>query len=91
MVGKDYVHLSQLAPTAGMLKAYRDGKSEWAAYERDFLALMRDRRVEKAVPRELIDGGCLLCSEATPDHCLRRLVAEYLQDRWPGVVIAHLA
>ena len=43
-----------------------------------FLALMAERKVEDTVAREVIDGGCLLCSEATPENCHRRLVAEYL-------------
>ena len=90
VIGKDYVHLPQLAPTADILKAYRDGKGDWAGYERDFLALMEERRVEEAVSMDLIDGGCLLCSEATPEHCHRRLVAEYLLDRVPDIEITHL-
>ena len=90
VIGKDYVHLPQLAPTADILKAYRDGKGDWACYERDFLALMEERRVEEAVSMDLIGGGCLLCSEATPEHCHRRLVAEYLLDRVPDIEITHL-
>ena len=31
---------------------------------------------------EFFDGACLLCSEATPEHCHRRLPAEYLRERW---------
>jgi uncharacterized protein (DUF488 family) len=89
--GKDYVHLPQLAPNADILKAYRDGKEDWAGYERDFLALMKERRVKETVAKDLIDGGCLLCSEATPEHCHRRLVAEYLGAHWAGSEIIHLA
>jgi uncharacterized protein (DUF488 family) len=90
VIDKDYVYLPQLAPSAELLKTYRDGKGGWAAYERDFIALMRQRRVETSVPRELLDGGCLLCSEATPEHCHRRLVAEYLAAPWPNMTIEHL-
>lgn len=90
VIGKDYAHLPQLAPTADILKAYRDGKEDWAGYERDFLALMKERRVEETVPKDFIDGGCLLCSEATPEHCHRRLVAEYLAKQWPDVRLHHL-
>jgi uncharacterized protein (DUF488 family) len=89
--GKDYVHLPQLAPNADILKAYRDGKEDWTGYERDFLALMKERRVEETVSKDLIDGGCLVCSEATPEHCHRRLVAEYLAAHWAGSEIIHLA
>jgi len=90
IIGKDYVHLPQLAPTADMLKAYRDGKGEWVAYERDFLALMKQRCVEETVTMDILERGCLLCSEATPEHCHRRLVAKYLRARWPATQVCHL-
>ena len=90
VIGKDYVHLPQLAPNADMLKSYRDGKMDWAGYERDFLALMQQRGVEETVPTELIDGSCLLCSEATPEYCHRRLVTSYFA-RWSvGIIVEHL-
>lgn len=85
-----YVHLPILAPTQEMLDAYKKNGGDWAKYEQDFLALMRDRQVEKHVPREVVDRGCLLCSEAQPHHCHRRLVAEYLHAQWGGVAIHHL-
>lgn len=88
--GIDYVHLSDLAPDQPMLDAYKKNGGDWATYERDFLMLMRKRKVENKVPPELLDGACLLCSEATPEHCHRRLVAEYLQSHWTGVDIRHL-
>ncbi len=86
----DYVHLPLLAPTQDMLEAYRKKKGDWSAYERDFFALMTSRHIESNVQRERIVDGCLLCSEERPDHCHRRLVAEYLQEKWPDVEIIHL-
>jgi hypothetical protein len=45
--GIEYVHVPELAPTAGILAAYRKQKNgDWQAYEREFLDLMRSRRVE---------------------------------------------
>jgi len=73
------VHLTDLAPTQDMLDAYKKQKGDWAVYERRFLALMADRRIEETVSPAVLDGGCLLCSEETPEHCHRRLVAEYLK------------
>lgn len=90
ILGKDYVYLPQLAPTADLLKVYRDSKNDWAAYERDFQALIEARRVEESVPKASFEGACLLCSEATPEHCHRRLVAEYLAARWAEVTVEHL-
>jgi len=88
--GIDYVQLPELAPTQDLLDRYRKGDRDWAAYEHDFQTLIRRRRIEDTVPRELIDGGCLLCSEDKPERCHRRLVAEYLHNCWGGLEIVHL-
>lgn len=87
--GLRYRHMPDFAPTQSMLDRYKKQKGDWRAYETDFLALMRQRRIEDADPVEL-DGACLLCSEAEPHHCHRRLVAEYLKAHWADVQIVHL-
>jgi uncharacterized protein (DUF488 family) len=87
----DYVHLPELAPTADILDPYKKAKKgDWQLYERQFLDLMRTRHIESTTPREILDGGCLLCSEEKPDHCHRRLVAEYLKEHWQDVEIEHI-
>ena len=86
----EYVHVPELAPTQDILTAYRTARDKWPRYERRFLALMRARRIERTIARDLIDGACLLCSEQRPDHCHRRLVAEYLQRHWGDVEIEHI-
>jgi len=89
--GIEYVYVPQLAPTSEILDPYKKQKNgDWPHYERQFLDLMRARRVEETTPRDLLDGGCLLCSEETPHHCHRRLVAEYLNESWGGVEIEHI-
>lgn len=88
--GLGYSHLPDLAPTQELLDAYRKRRIDWSEYERQFLALIQSRRIEETVPRDLIADGCLLCSEDKPLHCHRRLVAEYLQDRWGELEIVHL-
>ncbi len=88
--GIDYMHRLELAPTQEILDASRKRGADWATYERSFIALMRSRQVEQTVlPVELQDA-CLLCSEDRPHHCHRRLVAEYLREKWPNVEIVHL-
>lgn len=88
----EYVHLPQLAPTAEILDQYKKVKhGDWQRYERQFLELMRARHIETTTPRELLDRGCLLCSEEKPHHCHRRLVAEYLKEQWGDVDIEHIA
>ena len=86
----DYIHLTQLAPTQDILDTYKKHKGGWGLYESQFLDLMDRRQIENNVSREILDGGCLLCSEEKPHNCHRRLVAEYLKKKWGDVEIAHL-
>jgi uncharacterized protein (DUF488 family) len=87
----DYVHMPELAPTADILNPYKKQKNgDWALYERQFLDLMRARKIEERISPDVLDGGCLLCSEEKPHHCHRRLVAEYLKDKWGDVEIEHI-
>ncbi len=87
--GIEYVHLPELAPTQDILDAYKKEKGDWSLYEKRFLDLMSSRQVEAKVPKDIIDGGCLLCSEDKPHYCHRRLVAEYLP-QWGDVTTRHL-
>jgi uncharacterized protein (DUF488 family) len=86
----DYIHIPVLAPTAEMLSAYRDGKQSWEAYAHTFSELIRERRVERVLRDEIRDRDCLLCSEPTPEHCHRRIVAEHLQRHWKDLTVEHL-
>jgi uncharacterized protein (DUF488 family) len=86
----DYVHLPNLAPTKDMLDAYKKQKGDWRLYEQLFLDLIRMRKIEETSSPEFLDHGCLLCSEEKPQHCHRRLVAEYLRDKWGNMEIVHI-
>lgn len=89
--GMDYVHLPELAPTKDILNAYKKHKGDWEIYERKFIELLEKRHIEDKIPKKIFDEGCLLCSEDKPHHCHRRLVAEYLKNKWDEeVVIKHL-
>lgn len=87
--GIEYAHLPLLAPTDAILKAYKKEKGSWRAYEGRFLELMAERQVEKHFNPEMLDGMCLLCSEATPHRCHRRLICEYLNEKWSGPLTVH--
>ena len=87
----EYIHEPLLAPTQELLDAYKKRRGVWADYEQRFLDLMRERRIEQRVPREMFDvPSVLLCSEPTPEHCHRRLVVEYLQAIWGDLRPVHL-
>lgn len=88
--GMEYEHIPMLAPTAEILDAYRKKRMDWPEYEQQFVDLMRGRQIESLISRDAIADSCLLCSEDKPDRCHRRLVAEYLAERWSDVEIRHL-
>ena len=80
LCGAEYVHSPELAPTKNILNAYKKGEIPWNVYEDKFLNLMAQRNIEKSIKSELLDHGCLLCSEHEPHFCHRRLVVEYLNE-----------
>ena len=86
----DYLHLPELAPTQALLDAYKKNKGDWSIYESEFRNLLDERAIESSLQRDVFENACLLCSEEKPLHCHRRLVAEYLQEKWGGIDIVHL-
>lgn len=85
-----YVHEPRLAPTKDILDAYRKKRIDWQEYQRQFQQLLQERQPAKELRTADFDHACLLCSEPTPEHCHRRLVAEYLKREWETVQIEHL-
>lgn len=90
IAGIDYIHLLDLAPTKDILDEYKKKKGDWSTYEKKFVNLIANREIERKLSTDLLDQSCLLCSEAKPHRCHRRLVAEYLRDHWKSVDIFHL-
>jgi uncharacterized protein (DUF488 family) len=91
LVGAQYEHDPQLAPTQELLDEYKKRKGDWQIYERAFMDLMAARKIEHThSPSQFEVPTALLCSEATAEHCHRRLVCEHLAERWPDVRAVHL-
>jgi len=65
-----------------MLDACRKDGHDWPAYAAKFRRLIARRRIETVLSPARLDGACLLCSEALPHHCHRRVVAAYLREKW---------
>lgn len=91
LVGCEYTYLPLLAPTDPILSDYRKDH-DWERYVARFEALMDERGVPETLDRDLFtrQACCLLCSEAKPDKCHRRLVAERIAREWGGVEIVHI-
>jgi uncharacterized protein (DUF488 family) len=87
----EYTHEPLLAPTQELLGAYRKGSILWTEYERRFLALMKERNIERMLDIHTFEiPTVLLCTEPSPEHCHRRLVLEYLREKWANFEIVHL-
>jgi len=89
--GLAYEHRPELAPTPEILDAYRQ-EPDWDLYVQRFSQLLQLRSPE-AAGREILAAyraPCLMCYEADPARCHRRLVAEWWATRLPGLDIVHL-
>jgi uncharacterized protein YeaO (DUF488 family) len=89
--GAEYVHEPLLAPSEELFTAYRKEKGSWEALAEGYVKLLKARKVESVLNKVgFMKKTVLLCSEATPEQCHRRLALEYLQRHWPEVKIHHL-
>jgi uncharacterized protein (DUF488 family) len=89
--GIGYRHEPLLAPTDDILKSYRKDKARGQAeFERRFKAMLRERKVDRALDPAEFDNACLLCSEHEPEDCHRSLVAAFLGKHWGGVEVVDL-
>lgn len=91
LIGASYEHEPRLAPTQELLDEYKKRTGDWSQYEARFLELMNSRQIETFLAiSDFQKPTALLCSEPTAENCHRRLVCEYLADRWPNVTVVHL-
>ena len=81
----------ELAPTVNLLKKYHKDHN-WVYYERAYLELIRERKIEKRIHAGIFqEPSVLLCTEPTAEHCHRRLAAEYIKENMlPNLEIIHL-
>lgn len=89
--GVEYVEEKRLATPHELLDDWRKKRIGWDDYAKRYRKTIAGRDVAKVLDRKLFERGViLLCSEATAEHCHRRLAAEYLAEHWKGVEIRHL-
>src|SRR5256885_14217156 len=58
--GIDYIHERLLAPTQELLDGYKKQKGAWEDYERAFLKLMSERKIQESLDRSLFDVPSVL-------------------------------
>ena len=83
----DYEHRKDFAPTAKLLKDFKEGQMGWNEYVEQYKSICRARRFA-LTPN--MDKCCFLCAEQTPEKCHRRLLVEYLAKQGENVEIIHL-
>lgn len=84
----DYIYRPDFAPTKELLKEWRDKKIDWEQYECQYLFILENRSTYKEFLEDFAnyDSICLLCSEDSPEHCHRRLLAERLEKEFQNEV-----
>lgn len=86
----DYSHFIFLAPTKEIRDRYIKSK-DWDVYVKKYIELLDNRKVLDKLDKSYFNRkSCFLCSEASADHCHRRLLVEYLKEHWDYVEIVHL-
>ncbi len=94
LCGIRYYHEENFAPTKELLGDWKSGKITWYAYEEIYNSLMEKRHAANVFVKKYGDVNekniCLLCSEATPEHCHRRLLADYLAEQCGNLVCSDI-
>ena len=85
-----YQHNLDYAPSSDLLKKYRKKMIDWEQYEKAYLKEIKGRNILDRVKQDELENTCFLCSEATADHCHRRVLTEYLVSNFPDLKIIHL-
>lgn len=92
LCGCRYQHCAAYAPTKELLDDYKKGRLDWEGYVRQYIPLMESRQAVGMFYEAFstYDAVCLLCSEPTPQHCHRRLLAEMIAAAHPDITIQHI-
>ncbi len=87
----EYHHMPDLAPSKELFARWKKGTMSFPDFEKEFQALIKKRASIENLDQSLLKNNCcLLCFELSPEHCHRRLVAELMKKKWPGLQIHHL-
>ncbi len=88
--GISYSEMNQCAPTDELIKDYQNDEITWSEYRREYLKIIKERKILDDFSKKMLNRACLLCFEPEPDHCHRRILAEYLQKNYSDISIIHL-
>lgn len=88
----DYEHCLAFAPTKELMESYQKNRIKQPEFEETYYRLLEDRGdyLDFLNKYSAYKNVCLLCSEATPDRCHRRLMAEKLKSTFSQLRVKHL-
>lgn len=91
LVGIGYQHWKEFAPTKPIRDTYH-ADHDFTRYELSYRQLLADRGAASSIPDGVFDAEtvCLLCSEATPENCHRRLAAQWIASTYSEIEVVHL-
>lgn len=87
-----YEHCLAFAPTKELMDSYQNNRIKQPEFEAIYNQLLKDRGDYKDFLNKYgaYENVCLLCSEATPERCHRRLLAEAIVREFPQLRVEHL-
>lgn len=87
-----YCHETIFSPTKELKDSFQAKKISLIQFETDYMQLMKERNALTYYEEQYakVDSICLLCSEDTPEHCHRRILAEVISSKYPDTIIKHL-
>jgi uncharacterized protein (DUF488 family) len=86
-----YEYWNDFAPTKELREAYRTDQN-FNNYTTEYTQLIAQRAAVSRLKADLfyIENVCLLCSEATPEKCHRRIAADLIAQAIPNLCVKHL-
>lgn len=90
LTGLEYIVNDQLAPTKELLSRYRNKEIDWVFFEIAYKDLIAKRGIISKLSEREISDAILLCSEASPAKCHRRLLGEILKEKFQDLEVIDL-
>ncbi len=88
----EYVHDMVFTPAKEIFDGFQSKNICWNEFETRYKELLKERSATSHFVSDYskYKAVCLLCSEATPDHCHRRLLAELLKESNDEIQVVHI-
>jgi len=90
-IGKiEYEYIPECAPSKELFSGMKTGSLGWSKFKSEYKKILKHRDILSLFSKKSCANACFLCYEADPDHCYRRILAEYLAKELNIPEICHL-